>query len=381
METIRQRSAQAIETVRDENIAPRPHERAGRTLTVSARYHLSEEGRKASLLAGGDGRAVQEMTVQVPTNRFHLVSVDDDGRARLKLQPRFYLDAEQNVVRHDGPPMYDVPPSLDDLLKEAARNHQLERAYHVDRAESRRKRQDAVFESREQLAERFLADPALRAHEHPKPTPRRCYLTHRHRTIAFDAKTDRGMARQVPPEAYRRFSEDLRARQARNHDLRARQLAIHDERERVIAEWVATHGTADQQDRHAARMLPITEVLEGMADDAFAAAGDRPLYVRDGIERLESFLRQFPQYATVVVTRADFQITSVTAEHANASQWALRQELEQLFPDATLTLRLHRLAWARDPKAPMVTQFTVLVTRRVGPFTLRREYLVPDGDE
>ena len=39
---------------------------ANRTLTVTATYLLSEEGRKASLLAGGDGRAVQELTVQVP---------------------------------------------------------------------------------------------------------------------------------------------------------------------------------------------------------------------------------------------------------------------------------------------------------------------------
>jgi hypothetical protein len=184
-----------------------------------------------SLLAGGDGRAVQEIQVQVPTNRFHLVSVDAEGLARLKLQPRFSLDAEQAVTRSDAPPTYDAPPSLDDLLKEAARNHQLEQAYQAERAESRRKRQDAVFESREQLAERFLADPALRAHEHPKPTPRRCYLTHRHRTIEFDAKTDRGMARQVPPEAYRRFSEDLRARKAHNQELRTRQLAVHGERD------------------------------------------------------------------------------------------------------------------------------------------------------
>ena len=49
-----------------------------RTFPVVATYHLSEEGRKASLLAGGDGRAVQEIKIQVPTNRFHLVSVDPD---------------------------------------------------------------------------------------------------------------------------------------------------------------------------------------------------------------------------------------------------------------------------------------------------------------
>jgi hypothetical protein len=365
------------DTLTEGGFVPRPRERTGRTLTVTALFHLSEEGRKASLLDGGDGRAVQEITVPVPTNRFHLVSVDHEGRARLKLQPRFYLDAEQNVVRSDAPPIYDVPPNLDDLLKEAARNHQLERAYHTEQAERQRKRQDAVFESREQLSERFLADPSARAHPHPKPTPRRCYLTHRHRTIVFDAKTDRGMSRQVPPEAYRRFMEDLRARKAQNQESRTRQLAVHDERERMIAEWAATHGTPDQRDRHAAGVLPLKEALEGLARVAFAAAGDRPLYVRDGLERLQAFLRQSPQYATVVVTRADFQVTSANAEHASASQWALQRELEQLLPDATFTLRLHRLAWTKDPEAPTLTQFTVLVTQRLVSFTLRREYLAP----
>src|SRR5438552_10001650 len=64
---------------------------APRTLAVTATYVLSEEGRKASLLAGGDGRTVQELTINVPTNRLHLVSVDASGVARLKLRPRFEM--------------------------------------------------------------------------------------------------------------------------------------------------------------------------------------------------------------------------------------------------------------------------------------------------
>src|SRR5690606_1831328 len=47
----------------------------GQTLAVSATYQLSEAGRKASLIAGGDGKGVQRLTVQVPTARLHLVTV------------------------------------------------------------------------------------------------------------------------------------------------------------------------------------------------------------------------------------------------------------------------------------------------------------------
>jgi hypothetical protein len=100
--------------------------------------------------------------------------------------------------------------------------------------------------------------------------------------------------------------------------------------------------------------------------------------VRDGVERLQAFLRQSPQYANVIVTRAEFQVASANADHASPSQWALKQELEQLLPNATFTLRLHRLAWTKNNDAPTLTQFTVLVTQKLGSLTLRREYLAPD---
>src|SRR5262245_11817727 len=116
---------------------------APRTLAVTGTYFLSEDGRKASLLAGGDGRAVQELAVHVPTNRLHLVSVDANGMARLKLRPRYEMNDEQRVVRIDAPPTYDSPPDIDDLFREAARNHQLERTYKVERRSAKAKRREA----------------------------------------------------------------------------------------------------------------------------------------------------------------------------------------------------------------------------------------------
>ena len=45
-----------------------------------------------------------------------------------------------------------------------------------------------------------------------------------------------------------------------------------------------------------------------------------------------------------------------------------------LLPDATVTLRAHKIAWRRDPGQALPPVFGVLVTQRVEPFTLRREY-------
>jgi hypothetical protein len=195
----------------------------------------------------------------------------------------------------------------------------------------------------------------------------------------FDAKVGHGLARQVPPEAYRRFCADLDARAERNQAKRARELALHDEKERAVAEWVGRCGSRDQQERHAAGVLPMHEALEGMADEAFADVGDRPRYARDGAERLQEHLRQFPRYTQVIVTKADLVVTSETADEATEAQWALKSDLETLLADAEFNLRLHRLSWRADPAAPVLTQRGVLVTRRVGPFMLRREYLVPEG--
>ena len=103
-----------------------PGPEVARTLSVTATYLLSEDGRKASLLAGGDGHAVQQIALQVPANRLHLVSVDKQGVARLKLRPRFERDEERGLVRIDAAPLYDAPPTIDELYRAAAKNHELE---------------------------------------------------------------------------------------------------------------------------------------------------------------------------------------------------------------------------------------------------------------
>jgi len=70
-----------------------------RTLRVTATYTLPESGRKASLLAGGNGRADQTIDLDIPGNRLHLVTVDADGHARLKLRPHDVLSA---ILRTGG---------------------------------------------------------------------------------------------------------------------------------------------------------------------------------------------------------------------------------------------------------------------------------------
>lgn len=344
-----------------------------RILKVTATYRFSEDGRKASLLAGGDGRAIQQITIDVPASRLHLVTVDAQGRARLKLRPRFELDG-QRVVRHDSPPTYDSAPTAEDLLRAAARNHQLERDHHTQRNSAHAENQAAQRELKAQLAHAFLSDPSRRALVHPAPSPKRCYLATEHGRLLFDVAADEGRARELPPEAHRRFRADLRAKRERGQRERAAQLAIHEEKKQFIATWIAEHGTPEQQRRQAAGLLPMDEVIETMTDVVFAPLAQWPRYPLDGVERLQTYLRQFSNYSDINVIPEDLVVESKNAVTATAAQFALIQNLQDAMPGANVRLRVHRLSAKSAPHAPTLRIFGVLVTGKIGPFTLRREY-------
>lgn len=356
------------------SVTPMPGPDVAPALSATATYLLSEDGRKASLLGGGDGHAVQQIALQVPGNRLHLVSVDKQGVARLKLRPRFEADGERGIVRIDAAPLYDAPPSIEDLYRAAAKNHELEGAYYAERAAQRSKRTDAERELRERVAESFLADKGQRAVAHPPPSTKRCYVITERGRLLFDVVADVGLAKEVPSEAHRRFRADLRSKEERNRLDRAAQLALHEEKKRFVAEWIAVNGTDEQKVRQAAGVLPMEEAIEAITDDAFAAAGDRPVYTRDGAQRLQDLLRESGSPDAVVLA-SDVVVHSVNAVKATAEQWAVVQEIQAKVPDANVVLRQHVLSSTRHPAAATVTTFGVLVTKRHDPFTLRREYL------
>lgn len=349
------------------------------TVSVVAVYRLSEVGRKASLLAGGNGRERQQVALDVPVTRLHLVHVDPNGTARLKLKPRFELRAEsQRVVRADESPQYDAPPSTEALLQDAARNHQLEATYQAQGVSQRSTRTESSRTWRDEVAVSFLSDATRRVITHPSPTPRRCVLATDRGRMDFDAKRDRGAARDVPLEAHRRFQADLRARRERAQDDVTTFHAAHAEKQRLVGEWTTEHGTDDQRARLAASVLPIEEIVEAMTAQAFAAVAHLPVYGRDGATRLQAYLRAFPPYAEAVVSAAALAVTTRYLSAATSAQWAVLQQVKAAAPDAQVFLRERVLSWTADPKAPRLRIVTVLGFMKLGPLTLRREFCIPE---
>jgi hypothetical protein len=124
-------------------------------------------------------------------------------------------------------------------------------------------------------------------------------------------------------------------------------------------------------------MLPMQEAVEAMTDEAFGVLRDRQQYTRDGDAHLQAHLRLLPQYADAVITRADVLPLSANAHTATAEQFSLVAEFKAVLPNATIALRVHKVSWRRDPEVLLPPAFSILVTQRVGPFTLRREYAAP----
>ena len=103
--------------------------------------------------------------------------------------------------------------------------------------------------------------------------------------------------------------------------------------------------------------------------DVLAAQHERP--VLQGDERSDD-----DQARHTLVTPSDVVVRSVNAIKATADQWAAIQDLQNSVPDANVVLREHILSSKRHHELPPLTIFGALVTKRHGPFMLRREYVL-----
>jgi hypothetical protein len=214
---------------------------------------------------------------------------------------------------------------------------------------------------------------------HPTPSATRCVVQTEKGRVFFDSATDLAPARDVPPEAHRRFRADLRAKRDHNLKTRAEQLAQHEEKKRFAATWIAEHGTPDQRARQAAGVLPMEEAIEAMTDHAFAALADIARYVADGPARIQDAAKRLAPGSEPLVSTADVIVTSNNAETMTAAQWAVVGRIRERVPGATVVLRVHNVSWKKGRTITAGPFFGVRVTQCVGPFTVRREFAVEDG--
>jgi hypothetical protein len=142
---------------------------------------------------------------------------------------------------------------------------------------------------------------------------------------------------------------------------------------------MALHGSCDQRERLSAGVLPFKEFVDALAEVTFRPLAHIPPYRADGAARMQERLRQLPGRDDVVVTASDVSVVTRLLPTASAIQWSLVNEIRNLIPGAQVQLRERSLAWTRDAEVPKVRLVSALVTTRVGPVLLRREFHVPDS--
>ena len=122
-------------------------------------------------------------------------------------------------------------------------------------------------------------------------------------------------------------------------------------------------------------MLPIEEAIEAITDHTFAAVANFRRYVPDGMRRLQELLDQRnPQQRIVDLAgrrageqrrRRDDDRSTVGCSSTNSDARCRTR------PSCSASTRI---SWKKDASVAIAPCFGVLVSQRVGPFTLRREF-------
>jgi hypothetical protein len=198
--------------------------------------------------------------------------------------------------------------------------------------------------------------------------------------LRFDVQRETGLAKDVPVEAHRRFRADERTTLERRRSARAAHLDLHEVKKQFIAEWIAEHGSDEQKQRQSIGMLPMAEAVEALTDHVFASLAGYGRYAYDGAERLLKALPTELQREITTINAGDLRVESEHAQMATAEQFALVRRIQADAPAASVILRRHRISVRLGAvTTPSVIAFGVLVTQRVGPFVLRREFAAPDA--
>lgn len=165
--------------------------------------------------------------------------------------------------------------------------------------------------------------------------------------------------REAAAKQARELAEQARAEKRVERDKR---------RASQISAWVSEHGTPNQQARHNRNMLPESEVLDAMRNEAFSALGEIPRYQRITDDEMRAECGD--EYDSGCEYSAN-TITELTAE-----QFDLLTKIESSIPRAVVEFREHvgYLVGRDEADDPDVRRISAHVTVNVGEFEFTREF-------
>jgi len=288
-------------------------------------YLLSDEGRKRLLLRGGDGKR-EQIAYGTPTESdIDLFEIDSDNHVSLDLtrsncNPHGFSTAYHLEFGEDGPDaddpstlLWDMVPTWDDLIGFA---HAVAARAAKDEEEHDQSMRESEAE-RQAVAKAFLADPNARAYEVKEK-----YVT----VDGFSFGWGEFASDPVFDEAVARHERDIEERRNVNR--------------RTLANFIENHGSDNQRQRLAAKLLPWQEAYDSLEAHLYLPLKDFPVYQRFTVE--EVCRCRFPPDSFEQFCKPTFKSTDAT--ELAAAEWETLAAIKKCVPLATFQLREHRAA-------------------------------------
>ena len=236
-----------------------PVTEAARTLSATASYLLSEDGRKASLLVGrrrpiaaADHAAGP---VEPPAPRIRRSAGRRAAQAPAALRAGRRTRSSASTPRR---PTTRRRPSRS-CTAPRHRTMNWSAAYDAQRTALRTKRADDDRSRRQNVADAFMADKGMRAAAHPPPTPKTCYVTTGLEACCSTSRSTRASPRMSRPKRTADSAQTSRPIESRFARARSRRPHVHEEKKQFIAAWIRANGTEEEKARHASGVLPMAE--------------------------------------------------------------------------------------------------------------------------
>ena len=224
--------------------------------TIRVFYQLDESGRKASLLAGGNGKAAQFIDVEMTAELLAVVHVDDNGNATYNLSP---LEVCYPIVRNWYSAPLSMPEAVVEVLRIAAEKQAKAEQATREAAEKKAVEEKARAEKDTQwlaLVKRYAAgDPEVKKTEQ--------YTYQLNHVDSWYASTPELRA-QIDAEATRREKIQAEVDAAKRAAKEKAQAEIDAKIDAARLAWLRAHGTVDQVERFEERVLPHDELMEAI---------------------------------------------------------------------------------------------------------------------
>jgi len=300
------------------------------TITAHVQIQLSDDGRKAALLAGRDARAVQTLTGEVPAELLEHGSVDDEGRA--------VFDARQDASRFASYWFPAPPADAEDAIRTWLAAVEAERAKAAAEFAGRKRRflsgeADPYFTPVE------TADPEIRAEKLRREVDRWLDIPNLGRRYPSDAPANPPRGSETDPAVAAVFQRRLAAYEAEREEAKraaAEKAAAAERRAAEQRAWtlgfLAEHGRPDQRERFEAGLLPAAELEDQL----------RYVYLGSLIERFGEFQRVDPADVCEecwdgaragTYERDIFTFRTEPVAGLTGAQWTALQEIRAALPE------------------------------------------------